>query len=107
MTCLSGRTTPTRSSTPRRAQTSGHSRGGVPSRALSSVILASSLFFAFACGHSLAASGGEPVEVSFWNFFGIGIPPGKQSKSWWTSSTPLILISTSTGSTFLSWSGSS
>lgn len=64
----------------RQRQSASRLFGGVLRRPLVSAIIASTIFFIFASGPALAASDRRPVEVNFWNFFGIGAPPGQAVK---------------------------
>jgi multiple sugar transport system permease protein len=80
MTCLPGKGVLTYFGRLGVPEKPGRSLRPFPWRSHVSLILASALFFALASVPAGAASGGEPVSVSFWNYFGIGVPPGQAVK---------------------------
>jgi ABC-type sugar transport system permease subunit/ABC-type glycerol-3-phosphate transport system substrate-binding protein len=57
-----------------------HSLASPSRRALACLLVACFVILSCACGHTGEPSGGKPVEVAFWNFFGIGTPPGQAIK---------------------------
>ncbi|NQT83726.1 extracellular solute-binding protein [bacterium] len=80
MTCSLEKARPANSRTIRRRDCPNPPAIVVPPHLFAFLIIALFTFLAPACVNSQPTSSREPVEINFWNYFGIGVPPGKAVK---------------------------